>query len=220
MSKSKLFPTLEVLAVANAAYRLSGNKIIRSTVGEDGQELVPNRVTIENYFNNGSDVAVLMSDSRSAEKMQTYLEQTVIIQSLKGTPDRFLAQMAELVAKPEISNRDFGLVAWAPHLVDQYQKKDRVREISSRYEHKSRYIGTPGQKITTDFTLIDQHYVKTMDCYVVYGFDAGDNLIMYWAKDQDKICEVGQISGRIKAHREDEYRSNARVTVMNYVKVV
>ena len=59
-----------------------------------------------------------------------------------------------------------------------------------------------------------------MDCYVVYGYDNNNNLIQYWAKNLDKVCEVGQIAGRIKLHREDEYHSNARVTVINYVKIV
>lgn len=220
MSKSKLFPTLEVLAVANAAYRQSGNKIIRSTIGEDGRQLVPNRILIENHFNDNSRVTVSELDSRSAEKMQTYLEQTVIIQSLKGTPDRFLAQMTELVAKLDISTRDFGLVAWAPKLADDYQRKDRIREVSARYETHSRYVGHVRDRITTDFTLIEKRYIKSMDCWAVYGADDGDNLLFYWARTLDKICEVGKITGRIKDHKEDEYRSNARVTVLNYVKVV
>jgi len=218
--KAKFFPTLEVLAVASLAYRQSGNKIIRDTITEGDRKLYPNRVIIEHHFTNQSQVIVTNHDCEAAKGMQTYLEQTVIVQSLKSSPDRFLGQMAELISKPEISNRDFGLVAWAPHLVNQYQRKDRVREISARYEHTSRYIGTVGQKITTDFTLIEKRYIKSMDCYVVYGYDANDNLIQYWARTLDKICEVGKIIGRIKAHNEDEYHNNARITVMNYVKVV
>jgi hypothetical protein len=217
--KTKFFPTLEVLAVATAAYRLTGGKIIRANTVENEQELVANRVIIENHFND-SPIPVLMSDHRLAEEMRTYLEQTVIIQSLKGTPDRFLGQMSELVSKPEITNREFGLVAWAPHLAEQYRKKDSVREVSSRYEHHSRYVGHPRDKITTDFTLIEKRYVKSMDCWAVYGYDADDNLLFYWAKDLDKVCEVGKITGRIKDHKEDEYRNRARVTVLNYVKVL
>jgi len=59
-----------------------------------------------------------------------------------------------------------------------------------------------------------------MDCWAVYGADNDNNLIFYWAKTLDKVCETGQISGRIKDHREDEYRGNARVTVLNYVRVL
>ena len=59
-----------------------------------------------------------------------------------------------------------------------------------------------------------------MDCYAVYGHDTQGNLIFYWAREQKKIVESGQIHGRIKIHKRDSYRGNACVTTLNYVKVV
>lgn len=218
--KAKFFPTLEALAVAIAAYRLNDRKIVRETTPGGDKEILPNRQLIKNYFTKQNQIFVNDSGFKEAENIVNYLQQTVIMQSLKGTTDRFLGQLTELLSNQEVSDRDFGILAWAPHLTDQYQKKDRVREISARYEHTSQYIGTPGQKITTDFTLLEKNYIKSMDCYVVYGYDNNNNLIQYWAKNLDKVCEVGQIAGRIKLHREDEYHSNARVTVINYVKIV
>ena len=155
---------------------------------------------------------------KQAEGIIQYLEQTVIMQSLRNTPDRFLSQLSALLANKEVTNKDFGILAWAPHLVDQYQKKDHVRELSARYERSSQYTGRVGDKITFDFTLISKHYVKTLDCYAVYGITENDNLVFYWAKSLDKVCEVGRIQGRIKAHNEDEYHSSAKVTTLNYVK--
>lgn len=218
MSKSNSFPTLQVLAAAVAAYKYTNNRIVRAKLS-DGPP--PNRELIANYMlGKGAPFVVNDHYIKQAEGIVTYLEQTVIVQSLKGTPDRFLAQVGAILAATEMSDREFGIIAWAPHLVDQYQKKDHVRELSARYEMSSRYVGRIGEKIVTDFTLIERRYIKSMDCYVVYGYDAGDNLIQYWARSLDKVCEVGKISGRIKAHNEDEYRGKARVTVMNYVKVL
>jgi len=68
--------------------------------------------------------------------------------------------------------------------------------------------------------LLEKRYVKTLDSWAVYGYDAAGNLLFYWARSLDKICEVGKISARIKDHREDEYKNNARITVLNYVKVL
>jgi hypothetical protein len=219
--KLKLYPTQEVVATAIAAFEHNNRTIVRMPVTIDGVEYVSNRQLITDYIEGRSGPFVVGNEHRKqADSVVQYLEQTVIMQSLKGTPDRFLAQLSEKLADKEVNVKDFGIVAWAPHLVDQYQRKDRVREISALYEHHSRYVGHTRDKITTDFTLLEKRYVKSIDCWSVYGYDANDNILFYWAKTLDKVCEVGRIEARIKDHKEDEYRNGAKVTVLNYVKVL
>jgi hypothetical protein len=219
--KSKSFPTLKVLSASVAAYDHNKQKIVRNTIHEDGKRTDSNRQLITDCFE-GMKQPFVINDFhlKQAEGIIQYLQQTVIMQSLKGTTDRFLGQMTELLSAQEISARDFGIVAWAPKLADDYQRKDHIREVSARYEHHSRYVGQTRDRITTDFTLIEKRYVKSMDCWAVYGADNNDNLLFYWAKSLDKVCEVGKITGRIKDHKEDEYRNNARITILNYVKVL
>jgi hypothetical protein len=220
MSRAKSFPTLQVLATAVAAYEYNKQTIVRNPVTVDGVGYVSNRQLISDYAQGlGAPFVVNEFHTKQAEGIIGYLEQTVIMQSLKGNTDRFLGQIGAILANSETTDKDFGIIAWAPHLADQYQKKDHVREISARYEYRSRYIGRVGDKVELDFTLIDKRYIKSMDCFAVYGYSQ-DNLVFYWAKTLDKVCEVGRIHGRIKDHKEDEYRNKARVTVLNYVKVL
>lgn len=218
--KTKSYPTLDVVSAAIAAYESNGRNILRNPIrGDLVQD--PNRQLIANYLEgNGAPFVVNDFHRKEAEGIVQYLQQTVIMQSLKGTPDRFLGQAVDLISAQTVSTRDFGIVAWVPKLADDYQRKDRVREISARYEHHSHYVGHTRDKITTDFTLLEKRYVKTLDSWAVYGYDAAGNLLFYWARSLDKICEVGRISARIKDHREDEYKNNARITVLNYVKVL
>ena len=219
--KTKKFLALQVVATAVAAYEHNLKSIIRNPITLDGVDYVSNRQLITDYVEGRSGPFVVNEvHIKQAEGIIQYLEQTVIMQSLRNTPDRFLSQLSALLANKEVTNKDFGILAWAPHLVDQYQKKDHVRELSARYERSSQYTGRVGDKITFDFTLISKHYVKTLDCYAVYGITENDNLVFYWAKSLDKVCEVGRIQGRIKAHNEDEYHSSAKVTTLNYVKVL
>lgn len=216
------FPTVTALAVAVCAYHYNNSTVVRNiTMHENGHEIKPNRQLIADHLL-GKESNLRVNDHYIAEAdgVVQYLQQTVIMQSLKGTPDRFLAQLAELLSNQTISESDIGILAWAPKLADDYQKRDHVREISARYEHSSRYVGRVGDKFETSFTLIDKRYVKTLDCYAVYGYDDRGNCLFYWAKTLDKVCEVGRIRARIKAHNEDEYRNKARVTVLNYVKVL
>lgn len=218
--KTKSYPTLDVISAAIAAYESNGRNILRNPVrGDLTQD--PNRQLITNYLEgNGAPFVVNDFHRKEADGIVQYLQQTVIMQSLKGTPDRFLGQAVELISAQTVSTRDFGIVAWVPKLADDYQRKDRVREISARYEHHSRYVGHARDKIVTNFTLLEKRYIKSLDCWAVYGYDDAGNLLFYWARTLDKVCEVGRISARIKDHRVDEYRNNARVTVLNYVKVI
>ena len=219
--KIKNYPTLQVLATAVAAYEHNGHTIFRNPITIGNKGYVSNRQLISDYVVGfGGPFIVNDFHTKQAEGIIAYLEQTVIMQSLKGTPDRFLGQISAILANKETNIKEFGIIAWAPHLADQYQRKDRVREVSARFEYHSRYVGHTRDKITTDFTLIEKRYIKSMDCWAVYGHDQANNLLFYWAKDADKICEVGKISARIKDHKEDEYRNNAKVTVLNYVKVL
>jgi hypothetical protein len=222
--KIKNYPTLDVLATAVAAYKYNNDSIVRVPITLNGVGYVSNRQLItDDVIGNGSPFIVNDEHRKQADDIVQYLEQTVVMQSLRagsGAPDRFLGQVAEILAHKETNIKEFGIIAWAPHLVDQYQRKDRIREVSLRYEVHSRYVGHVRDKITTDFTLIEKRYVKSMDCWAVYGHDANDNLLFYWAKNLDKVCEVGRIEARIKDHKEDEYRNDAKVTVLNYVKVL
>lgn len=218
--KLKTFPSLEVLATAIATYEYNKKSIIRMPVTLDGVSYLSNRQLISDSMQGlGAPFVVNDIHRKQADGVVTYLQQCVIMQSLKGSPDRFLGQTTDILSKQTTDLKEFGIVAWAPHLADQYQKKDHVRELSARYEYRSRYIGRVGDKVEIDFTMIDKRYVQNMDCYAVYGY-SNDNLVFYWAKTLDKVCEVGKISGRVKTHKEDEYRNKARVTYLNYVKVL
>lgn len=215
------YPTLQVLAAAVAAYEHNCRRVERNLVQNEEKNILPNRQLILNHLT-GRGVPFVVNDMhvKQAEGIIEYLQQTNIMQTLITRSDNFLNQINQLLLTPNISLKDFGLIAWAPKLADDYQKKDHVREVSARFEYTSRYIGKPGDKIETDFTLIDSRYIKSMDCYAVYGHDAEGNLIFYWAREQKKIIESGRIHGRIKSQKQDSYRGNACVTTLNYVKIL
>jgi hypothetical protein len=217
------FPTLEALATAIAAFAHNQDRVERdATTTADGNTIIPNRQLIGEYLEgNRANLRIVSDhDRKHAEGVVQYLQQTGIMQTLVNRDDRFLTQINDLLSRSTVTAKDFGLIAWAPKLASDYQKKDHVREVSARFEYTSHYIGQVGDKITTEFTLIDNRYIKSMDCYAVYGHDAQGNLIFYWAREQKKIVKAGQIHGRVKSHKRDEYRGNACVTTLNYVKVL
>lgn len=215
------YPTLQVLAAAVAAYDHNCQRVERNLVQTEEKNILPNRQLILDYLQ-GKGAPFMVNDFhvKQAEGIVQYLQQSGIMQTLINRNDRFLNQINQLLLEPTVDSKDFGLVAWAPKLVDDYQKKDHVREVSARYEYASRHIGKIGDKIETEFILIDSRYVQSMDCHAVYGHNAEGNLIFYWANDQKKIINNGRMRGRVKAHNRDSYRGNALVTALHYVKIL
>jgi len=222
VTKQNFYPTLKVVATAIAAYEFNRNSIVRSPVVIDDIQYQSSRQLISDYLlNNVGPFVVNEFHQKQAEGIIAYLQHVGLMQTLRNSKvDNFLGNVVKLIAEENIGSRDIGIVAWAPKLADDYQKKDNIREVSARYEHRSNWVGTVGEKTVINFSLIEKRYIHTMDCTAVYGNDDAGNLIFYWAKDSKKIIESGRIQGRIKAHNIDKFRGNACVTTLNYVKVL
>ena len=144
-----------------------------------------------------------------------------IVQNLtRGSADSFLTKITEIFKSDKVKYANLGLLAWAPKLANDLMAKDRVKEASAHYESTSAHIGRIGEKVTVDFTLIEKRYFKNIFCWAVYGHDAAGNLITYWANKEEKIVQSGKISGKVKKHNKDEHRGNARITQLNFVRIV
>ncbi len=218
MKSTKItYKTALVLAAAIRAYRANG-RVNREFVNEDGVEYQPNRLIITNAVNKNQFTA---DEFDAAEQIKTYLKDVAIIQTLKqGTADQFLKNMIEMLELESVTAREFGLMAWAPKLSADYQRRDRTREASALYESTSRHFGNTGDRVEIDFVLIESVFLKNYDCYRVYGHTGTGDLVSYWARDSKKIIEQGRLKGRVNKHVTDSHRGGACVTMLNYVKVI
>ena len=214
------FATMDVLAVAISAFEFNDRHVHRDPVTINERGIYPNRQLINEYLEGKRENLSQTVENTEAENLALYLQQSELVQTLTGRADNFLHQLNELLSRPVVTYRDFGIMAWAPKLAHDLKKKEEVREVSSHFEHTSRYFGKLGEKLLCTFTLIESRYVKTMDCYAVFGHNENNDLVFYWVKDKEKIISNGRIQGRVKAHKEDKYHGNACVTTLNYVKVL
>lgn len=215
------YNTIQALAAAVAAYEHNQFRVERNLIKNNDSTIVPNRQLISDHLSGiNKQFVVNEFHQKQAEGIVSYLQQTGLMQALTSRSDKFLHQINQLLLNDTVDQRNFGILAWAPKLSDDCQKKDHVREVSARYERTSRCIGQIGDKIQSSFDLIDSKYVNSANAYAVYGHDEHGNLIFYWAKDQEKIVKSGQIRGRIKQHDQNIYRGNAYVTTLHYVKML
>jgi hypothetical protein len=218
----KQYDTIDALAASIVAYEINVCSVMRDAVYEN-QEIKhqPNRILIATHLDGTKLLPVTDEHRTQAKELVVYLQQTIMLQTLmKGSSDGFAQNVLDIISEPTMWSKNVGLLAWAPKLGADLQKKDRVRESSAHYERSSRYVGTVGSKITVDFTLIESRFMPRMDCYSVYGHTAEGNLIFYWAKKSEKIVQQGRIEGRVKKQESDDFRGKALVTTLNYVKVV
>ena len=217
------FNTVEAVAAAIAAMDINNNQVVRTSTVDQHTQIVTrsNRSLVEGFLQGESELSVTDDHRNRAQEVIQYLQQTAMLRTLTGSkPDEFLNTINEMLEKPSVIQKDIGLLVWAPKVFFEYKKKDSIKEVSSRFERSSRYIGAVGGKITTDFTLIESRFVTSVGCFAVYGYTKEDNLVFYWAKNEEKIVKSGTVSARIKAHKLDSYRGGACVTVLNYVKSV
>jgi hypothetical protein len=215
------FNTVEAVAAAIAAMDINNNQVVRTSSVDQETQIVTrsNRSLVEGFLQGSSELSVTDDHRHRAQEVIQYLQQTAMLRTLMGSKsDEFLNTINEMLEKATL--KDIGLLVWAPKVFFEYKKKDSIKEVSSKFERSSRYIGTVGGKITTDFTLIESRFVTSVGCFAVYGHTKEDNLVFYWAKNEEKIVKSGTVSARIKAHRKETYRGGACVTVLNYVKSV
>jgi hypothetical protein len=214
----KNYPLRQALAATVAAFRTNDNSVVR--LKEEKYE--SNRALVDNYLNGRQPhLNVTDKDFEQADEIVVYLQQTSMVQMLmRGSADSFLESVTKALAQETVEHRELGLLVWAPKLNATYLEKDQAKSISARYEFSSNWIGKIGEKIEVNFNLIESRFIKNNECWAVYGHDDHGNLIFYWAKSSEKVVRNGRIQGKVKAHNSDERRGRARVTNLNYVKVL
>ena len=209
--------TLEALAVAEYAMIVNNNQIIR--VNDSVRK--PNLQYLFEHF--GIDVhagSVPVTDSllTVAEDIKKYFEYYQVMATLKSVRvSKFQTKIVELISRPTVSSKDFGLLIWAPKVYADVLRRDSAKQLLLSKAHSSRHLGQEGEKITVDFTLVEQRYVRAWLVYSALGYDAHGNIIRFMSKHKDR-CATGRYSARVKDHWHDHFLNGAQITILNHVR--
>lgn len=222
MTKVKQVSTVQMVAVAMLAYTRNGN-VNRIKTCINGHELYPNYQLIKDHLLGNTsqlgDITTQQLEQASADI--AYLQQVALMQTLKNNiPTKFIAKIVALISADTIWIGNAGIIAWMPKLVANLTAINHWRELSTRFESTSKFIGNKSDKVTVNFTLINKRYIKSKNCWSVYGHSEHGDLIFYWTCVEDKICSGGKLSGRVKLHLCDSRYNNAKVTHFNYVRIL
>ena len=238
----KSYPIREALAAAIYAFDVNDSKVVKETYfKKDVDETNPVGL-IENFSNKSIINSYLTRDEKTdstipsppikvneshftrADEIKDYIQHTILMFTLRsssGAAPDFMSKINELLQKETVSYHDFGILAWAPKVANDFMIKDKVRETVSQFESTSNFIGAIGKKVSLTFTLIESKFIgRDINCWMCIGHDECGNLINYWAKDESKIVKDGRIDAKVKSHVLSNTQSRYKITMLNYVKVV
>jgi hypothetical protein len=203
--------TLDALAFAVEAYYANNKTIVRDVTTEI-------KVTNKQKIAMLAEQGVVTQYQELAMKIRESLNQRVFMDTLSGAKiNEFLLEINSMLQQDTITSDRFGILAWAPKLYNDIVKSDESREAILEFSGVSDYIGKESKKITINFEVLSCQYLKNYDSFVHNGHDGAGNLVTFW---KNKRIESGAITARVKSHKKNERYSNAKTTVLNYVKAV
>jgi hypothetical protein len=217
-----LVNTREALAVAILAFRANGNKIVKETTDKQ----YANKSHLWSYFfplkttHKQLTVELTAELLESADDLKVTIEHAVTMEMLtKGYVPAFLKNIHDILKEDTMHINNAGIIVWTPKLAVDIQRSQDIKEVSAAYELSSKFVGKPGDRIEFDFALIEKRFVRSIDTWSAYGHNEQGNLIQFLTK-HEALCATGRIRARIKSHDNNRYHNNAKVTVLNFVKVV
>lgn len=238
MSKAKKsitivsIPTIDLAALAFAAYRVNGNSVVKSPeiydpLTETVVKVTTNRQLITNtvggYYaeRDGKTLTITEEDRNQASEAISAIPTTIMVQTMisKKVND-FWKSVGEILEKETSSEQDIGIAAYIPQVLKSVIAMEKRDLDITDLSFTSKYIGKVGQSIEVDFTVISSRFVLKLSCWSVNGHDGNGNMVKFLTTKEGLTKVRGQIKGKVKSHSVDKYLKNAHVTELNYVKIV
>lgn len=217
------FDVNDVVAAAIAAYKDTNGEIIRSTyiTREQGQDKTV-------YSSRDIALQYLATPERlepfkaQAEEAIVYFNQHTMMITLMGKENnKFFATVAETIDNSTVIFGNVGLIVWLPKLLDQLRKREGARVEWIEYAAGSTWVpAREGEKVTFDFTLIEKRFLKNKNVWVVAGQTPEGHILSFFSNNEKKIVDKCRITGKVKSFLADKYRNDAKITSLNYVKVI
>ena len=206
--------TVDLLAVAQAAYRINGNALLKDT----RNDLIANGVLVKAHLAGTTKLELIPDDTDQATAIKSYISQRVMLSRLIGKPlGDFVEQIGDLLEKEQVNKKNAGILAWAPKVYADMIKADDNSQDIARIATTSRYIGKVGDKVELEFHTIIKRWNANYNCYRYTGHDGKGNLIGFLCKND--YPAIIKLKARIKACEESRF-TNGRTTYINYTKEI
>ena len=217
------FPVIDVVAAALAAYSDTNGEIVRATytTRENGVEktVMCNRDLALQYL---ASPEKLEPYREQAEEDIQFFQHQALMATLVGKQNTgFINAITEAITTQNVILGNVGLIVWMPKMLANMRKREDNRLTWIEYANHSHFIpAKEKERVTVDFTLVEKRYIHDKSIWVAIGTTPEGYVISYFSNTEKKVITNGRISGKVKSFRVDNYRNSAKVTNLNYVKVL
>ena len=222
--KSVSVSVKELAALSFAAQRANGALLKDTTRWNEATQtletVTPNKTLIRDTVKGDPKLVVTDGDRAQAEIAIAAITQDFTMQVLKGRKvSDFVQSLATLLEKDMDTDVSAGIVAFLPQMYEQLKQRQEREEKVQEFAYTSEYLGQVGAKVTVELTVLTTKYLQQYNCYSVTGHDAQGNMVNFLTGKQD--CTVsGRYTGKIKRIETSPYHNNAKVTQLNFVKLL
>ena len=157
---------------------------------------------------------------QTAKDIITYY-QGLMLKAISGKINDFEEKVLEIVKQGEVANFNFGVIASLPKSYFRSMDREKVEQKQRLLSDDSEYIGTVGEQIKTDITVMRTNYIAKLGCHVVNAIDKQKNLVVFFTSKGEVFNITDKdisVVGKVKRHQTSSYHSG-KETVLNYVKV-
>lgn len=211
----KTIDCVELLAVAQAAYRTNGNQLLRKST----KEYIANGILVKEFvYHNKPTVTVTDEDHTQARAMRDYITQRTMLSKLTGRMlNEFINKISDIISKEKTNLSDAGLLAWAPKIYADLLKSDEAQQEFSLLGLSSGHIGSLGDRVELEFHTVTKRWNKNYGCFRYSGHDGNGNLVGFLSKND--YPSIVRIKARVKAH-ETGRLTQGKTTYLNYTRAL
>jgi hypothetical protein len=223
--QSVTIATRELAVLAFAAQRVNGTLHRDSRVFDKASdsfiEVTANKTLMYNSFvpdAEGVKLSVTDEDRLQADAAIAALKNDIVLRKISDRRvSDFMFSLYTALEQESCTARDCGLMAFLPQTYQRMTEAEQQAEKTMAASLTSQFLGSEGQKIFANFTLINKRYLQAFNCWSAFGQDEQGNLIQFLTS-KEHVAVSGRISGKIKRLEVSRFHSGAKVTNLNYVK--
>jgi hypothetical protein len=222
--KERVWPAENVLAMACAIFRTKGYTSVSTYIsGDSGDDrwnskehlcyqMVPD---LEKEYN--ILIKVTQADVDNAEAIVNFYRKLtfgVIADNLND----YMQRVFSSTQKPEVTFKDFGVLASVPNVYFKELEKKRI--IKESKDAKQEHIGEVGGTVLLNVKYINTRFVQKLNCYAHDAITDTGHLVNFLNKSQlGSTGDRQTIRAKVKSHGVN-YTTKAIETQLNYVKPI
>jgi hypothetical protein len=212
MTKAQ-FPTLDVLTVACAVFRLNGY-----VKKHQHSEKTPNVTLLYNHFYNDDHITLTESDRQCAESVIDYLK-GLSFKAIERELTGFEANVLKFVNANVVDSSNLGIAASLPQVYEQKLRQDEWTVREQSLSSSSEYVGKLQSRDQFQLVIENVRYISSSSSYLYCCSQSGSNIIKFF--HEKELGEPGSqldITAFVKAHQISTYHGGLE-TLVNRVKV-